>query len=163
VEIQLPQILFQIVNFAIVLFVLKKFLLKPIKKVLDERSDRVAEGMKAAEENIKAQEEMEKTAKAEIAKARKEAAAIVAEAKKDAEKKAAEIIEEAKADAKKAVATERRALEAAMADEKKRLQSQLAELITATTEQVLADGVNEKMQHEIIKSQIAKIKEVRFV
>jgi F-type H+-transporting ATPase subunit b len=44
--------LFQLVNFLIIVFVLKKFLFTPLKKILDERRDRIEHSLQDAK-NIK--------------------------------------------------------------------------------------------------------------
>ena len=99
-EIHIYQVLFQIFNFGVVMYLLNKVLYKPVLKMLDERAKKINEGMALADKNVKASEESEKSKKAEIAKARKEASAILATAEKEAKAKADKIIAEAKAKAK---------------------------------------------------------------
>lgn len=99
-EINIYQILFQIFNFGVVMYLLNKVLYKPVLKMLDERAKKINDGMALAEKNMKAAEESEKTKKSEIAKARKEASAIIATAEKEAKAKADKIISDAKAKAK---------------------------------------------------------------
>ena len=99
-EINIYQILFQIFNFGVVMYLLNKVLYKPVLKMLDERAKKINEGMALADKNIKAAEESEKFKKAEIAKARKVAGEILATAEKEAKAKADKIISEAKSKAK---------------------------------------------------------------
>lgn len=99
-EINIYQVLFQIFNFGVVMYLLNKVLYKPVLKMLDERAKKINEGMALADKNIKAADESEKSKKAEIAKARKEASVILATAEKEAKAKADKIIAEAKAKAK---------------------------------------------------------------
>ena len=99
-EINIYQVLFQIFNFGVVMYLLNKVLYKPVLKMLDERAKKINEGMALADKNIKAADESEKSKKSEIAKARKEASAILATAEKEAKAKADKIIAEAKAKAK---------------------------------------------------------------
>ena len=44
-----PFLLAQIVNFFVLLFLLQRFLFKPLVKMLDSRKQRIAEGLQAAE------------------------------------------------------------------------------------------------------------------
>ena len=83
-EINIYQILFQILNFGVVMYLLNKVLYKPVMKMLDDRAKKINEGMSQAEKNLKAGEEIEKTKKAEVSKARKEASSIIAAAEVDA-------------------------------------------------------------------------------
>ena len=99
-EINFLQVLFQVVNFGVILFLLNKILYKPVLKLLDDRAKKINDGMYLAEKNIKEAGETEKLKKAELAKARKEASAIIVLAEKDAKAKADSIIREARAKAK---------------------------------------------------------------
>ncbi|OGE64324.1 ATP synthase F0 subunit B [Candidatus Daviesbacteria bacterium RIFCSPLOWO2_02_FULL_36_7] len=92
----------QVVNFVILLFILKRFLYKPLLKVLQERKQKIADSLKNAEKIEKrlqeTNEELEKT----LGKALKEGQKIIDESKKtgiqimeDSKQTAAEIIENA--------------------------------------------------------------------
>jgi len=162
VEILFPQILFQIINFGIIVVVLFKFLYKPILKILDQRSQKVTQGLQAAEANLKAQEEMDKTVQAELKKARAEAINITKAAKKDADKEALEIVAQAKADAKKVLAKERSSLETSFAEEKKRLEADFTSMVTQTTKELLSEYLSEAEQQKIIAAQIKDLKNYHF-
>lgn len=162
-EIQPIQILLQIVNFGIVAFVLIKFLYGPIAKVLETRSEKIKLGMDAAEKNLADRNKLEAQIKAEQAKARKEAAKIIADAKKQAETDAADIIAKAKEQAKKATSTEMESANNIMAEALKKAEANIAQLVTATTAKVLADGLSEADQRKIIEAQIKKLGSVKFV
>ena len=56
-EINLYQVLFQIFNFGVVMYLLNKVLYKPVLKMLDERAKKINEGMALADKNLKAAEE----------------------------------------------------------------------------------------------------------
>lgn len=99
-EINLGQVLFQALNFGVILFVLTKFLYKPLMKLLDERAKKINDGLAAAEKNLKNATETEKSVKAELARAKKSGAGIISEAEKEAKAKAAQIIDDARAKAK---------------------------------------------------------------
>lgn len=161
-EIEPIQILLQIINFGLVAFVLVKFLYNPIAKVLEERSEKIKDGLDAAENNIAEKDKMDTTIKAEIAKARKEAVKIVADAKKQAESEAASIISTAKEQAKKAGESEKAAFDTMLAEAKSVAEKELKQLVVATTASVLKDGLSEADHKRIIDSQIKRIKEIKF-
>ena len=75
----------QVVNFLILLFILKRFLYKPLLKVLDERKKKIADSLKNAEEIEKrllmTEEEKEKI----LAKTQVEAQKLLDETKKEIE------------------------------------------------------------------------------
>lgn len=143
-EINIYQILFQILNFGVVMYLLNKVLYKPVIKMLDDRAKKINEGMSQAEKNIKAGEEIEKTKKAEVNKARKEAGSIVAAAEVDAKKKADEIIKKAHEKAKEEVANMTKAAEKEIENAKAKLQKEAATLAAAMAKKALEGALTAK-------------------
>ena len=88
-----------ILNLFIQMFLMKKFLFKPIRRVLEERQKRADQNIRAAEQE-KAEAE---TVKAEytknMAQAREEAAGILERAKQDASQQADELLQSARSEA----------------------------------------------------------------
>jgi F-type H+-transporting ATPase subunit b len=132
----------QFVVFFILAFVTMKFVWPPLMKVLDERAEKIANGLAAADRGKAEMAAAEKRAQAELATARdegqkrindaeKRAAAIIDEAKKTASHEAARIIAAAKADAEQQVTRAR-----------EELRSQVATLAVAGAEQILKREVN---------------------
>lgn len=95
-EIKWQLLLAQAVNFFILLFILKKFLYKPMLKFLRERREAIETGLKKSEAAEQQFKEMRKLQATELAKTRKEAQQIVDEAKKRAEDAQNEILATAK-------------------------------------------------------------------
>lgn len=143
-EINIYQILFQILNFGVVMYLLNKVLYKPVIKMLDDRAKKINEGMSQAEKNIKAGEEIEKTKKAEVNKARKEAGSIIAAAEIDAKKKADEIIKKAHEKAKEEVANMTKAAEKEIENAKAKLQKEAATLAAAMAKKALEGTLTAK-------------------
>jgi len=162
-EIQPIQILLQIINFGLVAFFLIKFLYRPIAKVLEARTEKIKQGMDAAEKNIADQSKLEAYVKSEQAKARKDAQKILTDAKKQAEEEAAQIIATAKEQAKKASATEAEAGASLIVEAQKKAEQNLKQLVAATTAKVLEAGLSEADQRKIIDSQINQLKTIKFV
>src|SRR5580658_1520182 len=113
--ISTPFILAQIINFTVVAFILWKFAFKPVLATLDERQKKIASGLQYAEEMKAKLEAAQKEAEASAKKA--QAAEILA--------KAQQVIELEK---KKMLAEAR---------------TEIARLVVATTQQVLATQLSE--------------------
>ena len=141
--IDLPFILAQVVNFAVVAFLLWKFAFKPVMATIEERQTKIAAGLKYAED-----------AKAQLASAQQENAAII----KAAQVEATRYIEEARKTAKEfseretAAATERanaiitKAQQAIDLEHKKMLdqaRGEIARLVITTTQRVLAKELSD--------------------
>jgi F-type H+-transporting ATPase subunit b len=132
----------QFVVFFILVFVTMKFVWPPVMKALDERAERIANGLAAADRGKAEMAAAEKRVAAELAGARDESAKRIA----DAEKRAAAIIEEAKQTANVEAA---RIVEGAKADAEQQvtrareeLRGQVAALAVQGAEQILKREVN---------------------
>ena len=160
-EINVQQLILQIVNFSIIFFLLSKFVYKPILKILDERANKVADGLKAAEKSIQEQVLMEETKQKELVKTQKEVAKILEEANKKANVLSKSIVAEARTEAQKVIKNEETQLRARLEKEESRLKGEIASLVTNTTKTVLKSNLSTKHQKEIIKSQISDLKKLK--
>ena len=89
-------IIAQAINFAVVFVVLYIFALKPLSKLMAERSEKIAKGIDDAKTNEKLLSETREEYEAALVKARSEANKIFQDGKKEAEAKKALMLEEAK-------------------------------------------------------------------
>ena len=132
----------QFVVFFVLAWFTMKFVWPPLMKALDERAEKIASGLAAADRGKAEMADAAKRAQAELASARdegqkrvgdaeKRAQAIIEEAKKAASEEAARIIAAAKSDAEQQVTRAR--------DE---LRGQVATLAVKGAEQILKREVN---------------------
>ena len=84
-------------NFGLLLIVLWHFLYKPVLRIIDERRQRIAEGVKKAEEAAAALATSEVEGRGIVSKASREAEGIVAAARSRAEEKGSELLGEVEA------------------------------------------------------------------
>src|SRR5579859_1473231 len=78
-------LLAQIVNFLIILWLLKRFAYKPIFKMLSDRKKTIAEGLKNADDARRALEKAVEEEKKILKKAQSEAQVILADARKQSD------------------------------------------------------------------------------
>jgi F-type H+-transporting ATPase subunit b len=132
----------QFVVFFILAVFTMKFVWPPVMKALDERAEKIANGLAAADRAKSEVAAAEKRAQAELSSARdegqkrigdadKRALAIIEEAKRTASDEAARILAAAKADAEQQVARAR-----------EELRAQVAGLAVKGAEQILKREVN---------------------
>jgi|SRR3989344_6152881 len=88
-------LLAQGVNFAIVLGALTYFLYKPVLKMLEERQEKIAKGIKDAEEAALSRAEVEGARSGIISKAEKDAEAVMTRAAEEGKRERAEIVKAA--------------------------------------------------------------------
>ena len=161
-EIQISQILFQMLNFGIVLFVLNKFLYKPIVNILQQRQKKVAMGMRAAEDNLKTQTDLEKTKQKLITQAQEESQRIIKDAKKAARKETDLVLKNARQEAAKVIDKERASLQNSIKREREALDKQFASLVKDTTGQLLRRYLSKADHDRIISAQTKDLKSITF-
>jgi F-type H+-transporting ATPase subunit b len=141
--ISLPLLLAQILSFSVVALILWKFAFKPVMATLDERQSKIAEGLKYAED-MKAQlATTQQQTEAALREAQLKAQAIVAETQKSAkafaDKQQQDAIEQSAAiisKAQQAIELEKRKMLA-------EARTEIARLVVATTQRVLAKELSE--------------------
>ena len=90
-------LLIQAFNFGLLLVVLSYFLYKPILRIIDERREKIAEGVRTAEAASRRLAEAKEEGDKQIGEAAREAQTLVAQARSSAEERKTSIIAEAEA------------------------------------------------------------------
>lgn len=138
----------QIINFLLLVVILRLVLYKPVLNMLDQRKERIAQSMKDAERASAAAQEAEQEKAKILEEARREAQEIRAQATRDAEKVAQEIRSRADGEAQeirmKAQVDAEKQAALALADVNK----QIAELAILATEKVLGRELSNKAEQE---------------
>jgi F-type H+-transporting ATPase subunit b len=147
----------QVINFFLVIFILKKFAFGPIQNMLNLRKERIAEGEEKLKRIEKQLAESEATTAAAIAKANEEAVRLINEAKEGAHAFSEQKAQEAIAQAQNILAK----AEAAAKADRERLSSDLkrefGRLVAATTAQVTGKVLTADDQKRINEDALAKV------
>ncbi len=147
----------QLVVFFILAWFTMKFVWPPIMKALDERAQKIADGLAAADKAKTDLAHAEKKATEEMRKARESAS----EFRGGAEKQAAQLIEEARAEGARIVAAAREAAEgeAAAASQRARetLREHVAQLAVAGAEKILRKEINAQVHAELLSQLKAEL------
>ena len=149
-------LLAQVVNFLILLFILKRFLYKPILRVLEERKRKIEESLKNSEEIEKRLNEITEKEAEVILRAGKEGQKILQDAGdeykrtiEDAKKEYTRIIEKAVEDAKKLTELQRTRLE-------QQVRENLGNFVALGLEKITGKALK-KEQKEIIEREVKNI------
>ncbi len=140
----------QIINFLVLIFLLRHFLYKPIIKSMDEREQKIASRLKDANESReKAQHEEESIRKAEqdLAAKREE---LIAKATRDAEAARVDLMKKARDDADKSKRDWYEALEHQKEAFLTDLRLQAGEEVYAVSRRVLKDLANDELERRMI-------------
>jgi F-type H+-transporting ATPase subunit b len=138
------------VVFLVLVMVTMKFIWPRVTKALDERAQKIAEGLAAAERGKQELAEANQRVEAELARSRaenqvrmgeaeKQATMLIEEAKRTAESEKARILGEAKAEAQQEMQRAR-----------EELRSQVATLAVAGAEQILKREINPAVHAELL-------------
>lgn len=147
----------QVINFFLVVFVLKKFAFGPIQAMLEQRSARIAEGeakLKRIEQQLA---ESEKTTAAAIAKANEDAARLIQEAKTSAATLSEQKAQEAIASAQQILAKAEAAAQAERSAIRAEIKKEFGRLVTATTSQVTGKILSSDDQARINQEALATV------
>ncbi len=148
----------QVVNFLVLLYILKRVLYKPILKVLDDRKAMIAQSIKNSEEIEKKLAETEEEKEAALEKAAKEAQRILEDATKsanqiieDSQIKAATDIEEMLKKSRDQIKQDRETMQ-------QELREDLANLVAISLQKVTGKVLTSKDQKKLVEQSVKELK-----
>ncbi|MBQ2940766.1 MAG: F0F1 ATP synthase subunit B [Clostridia bacterium] len=157
ISINLWDVLISLCNLALLYFMIKKFLYKPVKKMLISRQETIDKSYKEAEDAANDAKKAKEAYEEKLLDAKKESDSLIQSAVNAAQKREEEIIADAKTEAEGIV---NRAKEEASLEIKKAEQGMKEEIVkvgTLLAEKMLEREINEKDHEDIIDSFIEKI------
>lgn len=144
--------LFSILNFVVLMVILKKLFFKPIMNVLEERKAKVAAELAKADE-----------ARAEVAKLKESGEKIILTARQEGElilKKAREnadqMIAQAKAEANNIVQEAKASIEREKEEIRREMYSVLIDLVSLASRKVMYGSIHEDYQKALIESAVGQ-------
>ncbi|MEW5762635.1 MAG: F0F1 ATP synthase subunit B [Bacillota bacterium] len=147
----------QMINFLLLLVLLRLVAYKPLLKVLEERQKYVANTIAQAENQRAEAEKIKAEYEAEMRRAREQAQAIIERATKAGEEQAQEIIAQAKAEAERvkesALADIQREREKAIAE----LRDQVASLALLVAGKVIREGLDARAHERLIQDAVKEV------
>ena len=151
----------QIVNFLIVLFILRKFLYKPILDTLKKRRDRISEGLRVTEEARVKLEKIAQEEKTILRNAENQGKKLIADAKKEATEMITkgDVLTKVKADRILLEAREQIALEIRGAGNK--LEKKISVLAIDFIQKSIPSLFSKYDQEIAMKSILSKLKKIR--
>ncbi len=154
--INVPVLIIQIINFSFLLLLMRLFIYKPVLKMLDERRERIREGLSAAERGRETAAEANREAQAQIDTARTEGQAIVAQAQQVAqrlqEEGRAQAVVQAEALLERARGEIQLERDAAIAE----LRKEFADLTISAAEKVIGQSLDRGAHQRLIDEALAQ-------
>lgn len=137
------QFLFQLVNFTIVVILLRRFLFKPLMEVLRERQQRIQKGLELANTAEQMVAEGESKRAEMLEEATNEAEAVKVEAGAAAESAKRDLLARAEEEAREIVLKARETMKAERAKMIEEMRGQLVDLVTIASRKVLGEALTE--------------------
>jgi F-type H+-transporting ATPase subunit b len=161
--INVPFLISQIVNFLILFAALYFLLWKRILKMLEQRKQRIAQGLADAEQARKDRERAEAEYQQRIELAEQKSEELLAAAAKDGEQAREKILAEARVDAERLIAEARAVVEADRQQMLADLRSQVATLAIAVSNKIIGETLDEQRQRRLIDEFFSGIRAGRVV
>lgn len=161
--INLGFLIFQVLNFLVLIVLLYAFAYRPILKMLDDRRKKIAQGLEDARVAAEARANAEKEAREVMAKAQTEANQKIREATDRAEAAAREVMARADADAAKAresaIAEAEMERDRTLAD----VRGQIAALAMAAAQRLIGEALDERRQRALIEEFFSGVRSGKVV
>lgn len=157
--LNLGYVLVQIISFLVMVVILRAWAYKPILKMLEDRRNRIAQGLEDARVAAEARANAEKEAEEVLTKAQQDTAARVREATERAEEATREIKVEAEKDAAEIRQAAKAEAEQAKTQALGELRGQVAALAIAAAQKLIGEALDEKRQHALIEEFFSGVKE----
>ncbi|MCX6796795.1 MAG: F0F1 ATP synthase subunit B [Candidatus Falkowbacteria bacterium] len=155
-HIDVKLLIAQAINFAIVLAVLYLFVLRPLTKVMNDRTKKIEKSLEDAKKIDEKLIKTEEDYKNSIAEARKEANAIVAKANQYADKKKQEALVKAHEEIGQIINEEKAQIQQEKAKILKEIKAEVAGLVVESLEKVLEEKIDSQQDEELIKKMLKK-------
>ncbi len=157
--LNLGYVLVQIISFLVMVVILRAWAYTPILKMLEDRRNRIAQGLEDARVAAEARANAEKEAEEVLIKAQQDVAARVREATQHAEEATREIKVEAEKDAAEIRQAAKAEAEQAKNQALGELRGQVAALAIAAAQKLIGEALDEKRQHALIEEFFSGVKE----
>jgi len=154
--INLPLLVVFIINFIVLLILLRLFLYKPVLKMLDERARRTKEAMELAEATKKEYEQARIEVQKQIDQGRQEAQAIITQALQTGERLREESREEATKQAQAIIERTRAELESEREKLVDGLRKEFVEIAISAAEKVIRETLDKERHRKLIEETLQK-------
>jgi F-type H+-transporting ATPase subunit b len=156
-DIQLSQIIFQIINFGVVIGALTYFIYKPVLKLLNDRRERVAAAAQAAGEVMQDKEDLERLREKTLLKASQKAKKIEDDIKKEAREQAKLMLDQSKKEIAAREAKFSAELVKMKKEEMRGMESAMKAAALAMAEKVIGESLDAKKHQKLLDEQIEQV------
>jgi F-type H+-transporting ATPase subunit b len=154
-------LVFYIINFAILVVLLNMLLYKPVKNMLAQRQERIAEGLAAADKVAQEAAQQRAEFEKELAKAREASQTEAQRAAETIKKQQDDILANARQEAEKIIVQAKEAAEQERQQVAADLRKQAAELAMQITRKVVGEAIDAQAQQKLVNQFLTNLGEVK--
>lgn len=147
----------QLINFAILLYVLKRFAYAPMTRFLDARREKIERGLRRAEESEEVHRKVKVEVEEIVLRAKREAKEIVDQAHTRAKETHKAVVEKAHGEAHAIVHAAKRRSEEEREAFVARFQTEIAELVALAAEKVVGKKWNGEDDRKMIENVVGEM------
>lgn len=153
-----PALAAQILNFFILLFLLQRFLYRPLVGLLEKRRHQIETSLQQAEEMERRHAEFQVEHEARLTESKAEAAAIIEKATQAANQLRQETLATATAEADKLLVRTHEEIARQKEQLLQDLKQEVGSLVVAATAKVLGKNIDTDAQQQLVKEALAEVK-----
>ena len=153
--INVPVLIAQVINFTVLLIILRLFVYRPVLKMLDERRERIRSGLEAAEMGKEREAEAQRQSQIEIDTARREGQTIVAQAQQVATRIQEEARQQAQQQQESMLERARSEIQMERDNAIAQLRNEFADLTITAAEKVIGQSLDRAAHQRLIEQALA--------
>lgn len=147
----------QVINFAIVVFVLWRFAIKPVLANMEKRNQEIEQGLKDAEQSTQKLAESDREIRKNMQASQEKAMAIIMQAKKDAEQEKHATVEKTKQEVKHLIEKAKEQIASQQEEMIQEAKAELAETVVETVKLIMENKMNKDIDKKYIDSMLKKV------
>jgi F-type H+-transporting ATPase subunit b len=149
--INLPGLLAQLIGFAILLGAMRILAYKPVLKMMDQRSERIREGLEAADRMKEQAAQADVTVQKRLEEARQEGQGLIGQAQQIANRLQEEARQQAQAEGEALLTKARNEIALERDEAIAQIRSEFADLTIAAAEKVIGQSLDKKAHERLIE------------
>jgi len=155
-------IFFDLVNFLILMYLLHRFLYKPVLGKIDERREKIQDDLERARRERKNAEEYRSEYENKLAQAEEEARAVIDRASKKAREQAEEIVNQAREEGRREKQRVQEEIRRAQNEARAQLRDEVAGLSLRAAGRFLEEKLSEEDHRELMERVVAELPDERL-
>jgi F-type H+-transporting ATPase subunit b len=149
--LNVPVLVAQLINFFVLLILLRLFLYRPILEMLDRRSQRIREGLAAAEQSKEQAAEAEQEVARQLDEARRQGQTLVSQAQETSTRIQEEARNQARREAEQLLERARNEIQLERDQAIAELRKEFADLTIAAAEKVIGQSLDRQAHQRLIQ------------